>query len=71
MPATTFSSIGTHVHHLWQKLLDLGPYAGTKFAEELTSKSTAALDLLETYARLDPGITNAYGVMPPRIWTVK
>jgi hypothetical protein len=68
---TPFSSIGHHVHHLWHKLLDLGPYAGTKFAEELTAKSTVALDLLETYAKLDPELTNAFGTIPPKIWRVK
>jgi hypothetical protein len=71
MSATLPSSIGIHVCRLWRKLNGLGEYAGEQFALELAAKSSIAVPLLETYAKLDPAITNAYGVTAPRIWRVK
>jgi hypothetical protein len=72
MSETTLpSSIGIYVCRLWRKLNGLGEYAGEQFALELAAKSTVAIPLLETYAKLDPEITNAYGVIAPRIWLLK
>ncbi len=72
MSATTLpSSLGVYVCRLWHKLNGLGEYAGEQFALELAAKSSIAVRLLETYAELDPAITNAYGVIGPRLWRVK
>ena len=50
---------------------DLGKYAFYQLARELVAASSGAFDLLEIYARLDPAITNAYGVEPPTLWRIK
>jgi hypothetical protein len=69
--STISSSLAVHVTHLWNKVLDLGPYAGEQFALELVQKSTAALDLLQRYAELPAELCRAYGTVAPRIWLLE
>jgi hypothetical protein len=49
----------------------LGGYALYQFVREITAISSGTFDILERYARLDPVITNAYGVEPPSLWRIK
>ena len=59
------------LHRLASQLYDLGRYGLFQFVREVTAASSAAIDILETYARLDPAITNAYGVECPKVWRVR
>jgi hypothetical protein len=65
------SSSEVRLRYLTAQLHDLGSYALYQFIRQVTAASSGALDLLETYARLDPAITNAYGVESPAAWRIK
>jgi len=59
------------LHRLASQLYDLGRYGLFQFVREVTAASSAAIDILETYARLDPALVHAYGVESPTLWRVK
>jgi len=66
-----YSQSEIRLRHLTSQLHDLGDYALYQFIRQVTAASSAAIDILETYARLDPALVHAYGVESPTLWRVK
>ena len=59
------------LRHLTSRLHDLGEYALYQFIRQVTAASSGALDILETYARLDPALVRAFGIECPNVWRVR
>jgi hypothetical protein len=70
MPFPHTSPPEVRLHRLASQVHDLGKYAFYQLARELVAASSGALDILETYARLDPALVRAFGV-EQNLWRVR
>ena len=64
---TIESSLALRIRALSQHLYELGPRPVYEWACEVCGASSAALDKLEIYSRIDPDVLHAIGgdVLPP------